>query len=103
LKKDIQPLKDSIKKIKKIRGVSFFWIKDGEMDIEKRDIGFIAQELKVALPQVVIGEEPAYLGVKYQDIVALCIEAIKEQSVIIENSLGKLEKLELIAKEKGLV
>jgi hypothetical protein len=103
LKKDIQPLKDSIKKIKKIRGVSFFWIKDGEMDIEKRDIGFIAQELKVALPQVVIGEGPAYLGVKYQDIVALCIEAIKEQSVIIENSLGKLEKLELIAKEKGLV
>jgi hypothetical protein len=41
--------------------------------------------------------------VKYQDIVALCIEAIKEQSVIIENSLNKLERLELIAKQKGLI
>jgi hypothetical protein len=96
-------LKDSINRIKKIRGVSFFWIKDGEMNIEKRDIGFIAQELKVALPEVVVGEEPKYLIVKYQDIVALCIEAIKEQSIVIENSLSKLEKLELIAKEKGLI
>ena len=32
----------------------------------------------------------------------LIIEAIKEQSVRIENSLKVLEKLELIAKEKGL-
>jgi hypothetical protein len=96
-------LKESIKKIKKIRGVNFFWIKDGENpDITKRDIGFIAQELKVALPEVVIGEEPEYLRVKYQDIVALCIEAIKEQASVIETSLDKLEKLELIAKEKGL-
>jgi hypothetical protein len=35
--------------------------------------------------------------------VALCIEAIKEQAFMIETSLNKLEKLELIAKEKGLV
>jgi hypothetical protein len=57
----------------------------------------------VALPEVVVGEEPQYLIVKYQDIVALCIEAIKEQSFVIETSLDKLNKLELIAKEKGLV
>ena len=73
------------------------------MNIDKRDIGFIAQELKMVLPEVVVGEEPQFLIVKYQDIVALCIEAIKEQSEIIDNSLKKLEKLELIAKEKGLV
>jgi hypothetical protein len=50
-----------------------------------------------------VGEEPDYLIVKYQDIVALCIEAIKEQSQIIDRSLNKLERLELIAKEKGLI
>jgi hypothetical protein len=49
-------------------------MRDGENpDITKREIGFIAQELKVALPEVVVGEEPQYLIVKYQDIVALCI------------------------------
>ena len=57
----------------------------------------------MALPEVVVGEEPQHLIVKYQDIVALCIEAIKEQSFVIETSLDKLNKLELIAKEKGLV
>ena len=57
----------------------------------------------MALPEVVVGEEPQHLIVKYQDIVALCIEAIKEQSFVIETSLNKLDKLELIAKEKGLV
>jgi hypothetical protein len=50
-----------------------------------------------------MGEEPEILRVKYQDIVALCIEAIKEQSVILEVSQNKLDKLELIAKEKGLI
>jgi hypothetical protein len=52
---------------------------------------------------VVIGEESQLLGVKYQDIVALCVEAIKEQAFVLETSLNKLEKLELIAKEKGLI
>jgi hypothetical protein len=57
----------------------------------------------MVLPEVVIGEEPQILRVKYQDIVALCIESIKEQSDLIDMSLVKLEKLELIAKEKGLI
>jgi hypothetical protein len=57
----------------------------------------------MVLPEVVIGEEPQILRVKYQDIVALCIESIKEQSELIDNSLIKLQKLELIAKEKGLI
>jgi hypothetical protein len=57
----------------------------------------------MVLPEVVIGEEPQILRVKYQDIVALCIESIKEQSDLIDMSLIKLEKLELIAKEKGLI
>jgi hypothetical protein len=50
-----------------------------------------------------MGDESNLLTVKYQDIVALCIEAIKEQSVILESSQNKLDKLELIAKEKGLI
>jgi hypothetical protein len=41
--------------------------------------------------------------VKYQDIIALCLEAIKEQSDNLDLKENKLEELEIRAKEKGLV
>jgi hypothetical protein len=36
-------------------------------------------------------------------MIALCLEAIKEQSEILDNSEKKLSTLENIAKEKGLI
>jgi hypothetical protein len=38
--------------------------------------------------------------VKYGDIIAICLEAIKEQSDNLNNSLKKLERLEELVKEK---
>ena len=71
-------------------------------NLDARDIGFIAQELQIVIPEVVIGRNDDILRVKYHDIVALCIEAIKEQSKILENASEQLEILERITKEKGL-
>jgi hypothetical protein len=73
--------------------------KDKHMD----DIGFIAQELKEIVPEFVFGKEESYFRVKYTDIVALCIEAIKEQSVLLDIKENKLKVLEEKAKEKGLI
>ena len=107
VKKNIKPITQSIEKIKKIRGVSFMWKKTkdyGDIPNEgKRDMGFIAQELEFVLPEVVFGSESVGYFVKYQDIVALCIEAIKEQSDMIDMKEEKLKKLEFLAKEKGLI
>jgi hypothetical protein len=36
-------------------------------------------------------------------MIALCLEAIKEQSAILDDSESKLETLEILAKEKGLI
>jgi hypothetical protein len=47
------------------------------------------------------GEKSGYM-VKYSDVIAICLEAIKEQSENLNNSLTKLERLEELAKEKGL-
>jgi hypothetical protein len=106
LKKDIEPITDSIKKVSKMRGVRYIW-RDvpfiSEKDRKKEDIGFIAQELKEVLPEVVFGSEETYYRVKYPDIIALCIEAIKEQSNLLDLKEQKLEELEKIAKEKGLI
>ena len=106
LKKDIKNITDSIKKIKKIRGVRFFWKTNPFFDISqlpKDNIGFIAQEIKQVIPDLVFGSEEHGYGVKYEDMVALCIEAIKEQSTILELSKEQLINLEKIALEKGLV
>ena len=67
----------------------------------RRDIGFIAQELEFVIPEVVFGSELTGYSVKYQDIIALCVEAIKEQSDLIDISEEKLNKLEMLSKERG--
>ena len=76
----------------------------GEIPNEgRRDIGFLAQELEFVIPEVVFGSEESGYFVKYQDIIALCIEAIKEQSNIIDIKEKELDELELLVKEKGLI
>jgi hypothetical protein len=57
------------------------------------------------MPELVFkskNDENALYQVKYPDVIALCLEAIKEQSELIDIREQKLEKLELLAKEKGL-
>jgi hypothetical protein len=87
-----------------MRGVSFIWNRDVNEDA-RRDIGFVAQEIEHVMPELVFkanASENAYYQVKYNEIIALCLEAIKEQSTLIDLREQKLEKLELLAKEKGL-
>ena len=106
LKRDIKPIVGSIEKISKIRGVRYSWKKNSPMYDKNKpmdDIGFIAQELKEIVPEFVFGNEEIYYRVKYGDIIALCIEAIKEQSVLLDIKENKLKVLEEKAKEKGLI
>jgi hypothetical protein len=71
----------------------------------EREIGFVAQEVQHVVPELVFKKdtENAYYQVKYLDMIALCIEAIKEQSEILDDSEFKLTILENTAKEKGLI
>jgi hypothetical protein len=88
-----------------MRGVSFIWNRDVNDD-SARDIGFVAQEIAHVMPELVFKStttDESYYQVKYHDIIALCLEAIKEQSEMIDSKENRLEKLELIATEKGLI
>ena len=71
--------------------------------VEKRDIGFVAQELEHVVPEIVFDAGEGILGVKYELIVSLCLKALQEQKLILSNSEAELEKYEMIAKEKGLI
>jgi hypothetical protein len=87
-----------------MRGVSFIWNKTVD-EKSVRDIGFIAQEVQHVFPELVFkvnDSENAKYMVKYNDVIAICLEAIKEQSDNLNGSLMKLERLEELVKEKGV-
>ena len=92
----------------KMRGVKFTW-KTGQVGTEvktKHDIGFIAQEIQNVFPELIIPNDSSntnYLRLKYDEIVSICLEAVKEQSLVLEVSESKIQKLENKVKEKGLV
>jgi hypothetical protein len=44
-----------------------------------KDIGVIAQEIEAVLPELVVERDNGYKAVKYEKLVALLIEGIKDQ------------------------
>ena len=79
LKKDIQTVQSPLDKVKQLRGVEFTWKKD-----DKPSLGLIAQEVEEVLPELVNTGENGIKSVQYGNLVALLIEAIKEQNLEIE-------------------
>ena len=90
LKENIKPLDGALDKILKISGVEFDWKPLTEKEKktihgnEGHDVGVIAQEIEEVLPEVVTTRDSGYKAVKYEKIVPLLIEAIKEQQKQIE-------------------
>ena len=56
------------------------------------DIGVIAQEIEKILPEVVVTRENGFKAVRYEKIVALLIQSIKELSAEVEELKNKLNK-----------
>ena len=86
LKENIIPIQNAIDKLNKLNGVEFDW-KSGFEKIhsgEGHDVGVIAQEIEEVLPEVVTTRENGYKAVKYEKIVPLLIQAIKELSFEIQ-------------------
>lgn len=96
-KKDISTLRGSLDKVQHLRGVSFHWRKDEFKDMdfpEGRHIGVIAQEVEEVLPELVNTNAEGYKSVEYANLVAVLIEAVKEQQVRIDEQNERIEKLE---------
>ena len=88
LKVNIHPLQDSLSKVQQIQGVSYERKSDGE-----KKIGFVAQDLQKVLPEVVIENHDGMLSVDYGNVVALLVEAIKEQQAQIESLRNEIKTL----------
>jgi len=92
LKENVETIKGSLDKVMSIGGYEFDWVPmEGIHENEGHDIGVIAQEIQKVLPEIVTTRENGYLAVKYEKIVALLIEAIKEQQKQIDDIKSKLQ------------
>jgi hypothetical protein len=84
-KTNITPISNALEKITQIGGYEFDWIPNQELHgFEGHDVGVIAQEIEKVLPEVVKERDNGYKAVKYEKIVPLLIEAIKEQQKQID-------------------
>lgn len=79
LKSNVSNITGALDIVLQMRGVNYT-----KKDSGKNNIGLIAQEVENLLPDLV-SEDAGYKAVAYQNIVALLIEAIKEQQQQIES------------------
>lgn len=93
LKENIKNIDNAIMKLSSINGVEFDWTDDyierhGGEDgyfIRKHDVGVIAQEIAMVLPETVATRGDGIMAVRYDKIIALLIEAVKDLSKQVED------------------
>lgn len=101
LKTDIRPIINALSVVGQLCGVSYKLCDDFE---NENRIGLIAQDVLSILPEIVSHSQPSEndikygitdekLGIKYDKLTAILIEAIKEQNVKINNLELEIERI----------
>jgi hypothetical protein len=95
---NIRPITNALDKIKALRGVYFNWNQNEFPDRQfgsNVELGFIAQEVEKIIPEIVTKDKTKeeYRSVKYDKLVALLVEAIKEQQKQIDSLTIKVNNL----------
>jgi hypothetical protein len=88
LKENIRLIPNALGKLEQIRGVTFDWTAEeiarrgGEDSyfVRKHDVGVIAQEVEMVLPEIVGTREDGIKAIQYEKLTALLIESVKELS-----------------------
>ena len=91
LKQNIQPLKQSLKKILLLEGIRFQW---RDSNYPGTNLGLIAQDVKKVFPEVVVSNKDGFLGIVYTGLVAPTVEAIKSLARIETEQSKMIMKLE---------
>jgi len=92
LKDNILPIENPLQKINSIGGYSFDWNVEKQHIYSGKDYGVIAQEIEEILPELVDTRENGYKAVKYDKLVSLLIEGIKELSHEVKELKQQINK-----------
>jgi len=103
--KDVEELDNSLASILKLNGKLFQW-KDGLDKYQFPDgkqIGFIAQEVKEVLPEIIHVDKNGEHSMNYTAIIPVLVEAIKEQQNQITLLQNKLDDSFLLFNDSNLI
>jgi hypothetical protein len=91
-KRDVRPIQNALDKVSRLQGVSYVW---DEEHGSGQDIGFIAEEVAEVVPEIVHMEPDGVnaVGMKYDRIGALAVEAIKEMHGLIRAQETQIQSL----------
>ena len=83
LKDNVEPIEDAITKVLSLSGNTFEW--NDKSNKEGLDIGVIAQEVaSLDLPGLYTTRDDGYMAVRYEKLVPLLIEAIKQLNAKVD-------------------
>jgi len=86
-KTNIRTFENALETVNHLRGVRFDWKDSG-----KAAVGLIAEEVNEVVPEVVALEGGKARGVNYDNLVAVLVEAVKEQQAIIQEERRRNEE-----------
>jgi hypothetical protein len=90
-KENVEVIENPLEKIQEISGVKFTWIEDTNFHGNKgQDYGVIAQEVEKILPEAVQTRKTGMKAVRYEKLIPLLIEVVKEQQKQIDELKNKL-------------
>ena len=103
LKTNITTLTGALDKVNQLRGVTYNWTENPTGDTR---IGFIAQEVNAIVPELTFTNPNSpenYMGVHYDNVTALLVEAVKELSsgVTTSNNIH-LETQTILAEDNNI-
>ena len=88
LKENLTPLTGALDKVKALTGYNY-----NRIGSDVLHMGVVAQEVQKVAPELVLEDSEGILSVSYQNMVALLIEAIKEQSIKIASLEEQVKEL----------
>jgi hypothetical protein len=92
LKTNVEVIDQGLAKVVSLDGVTYNWNEQAiGKDTAVREVGVIAQQLQKVLPEAVVEKDDGTLTVKYERIIPLLIEAIKELSNEVEDLKKKIK------------
>ncbi|MBU95121.1 MAG: hypothetical protein CL669_06025 [Balneola sp.] len=104
LKTNIETIENPIEILKNIRGVRFNWNEDAKainenVDLEKKELGVIAQEVEEEIPEIMKEGLSGYKAVRYEKLTPLLIEGMKKQQEQIDRQQKEIDELKELVKQ----
>ena len=95
-KKNITPVASALEKLSKLNPVNYDWRKDEFKEkgfSDKKQWGFIAQELEKVMPELVREDKNGYLSLNYNGVIPLLTKAMQEQQDEMNKQQKEIDQL----------